>query len=251
MATRRLASGPALYLYCISPAAWPETSKITSPGIDGNHAVQPVACGDFVCWVSAVDRNGFSEELNRNMDNLEWLALHGVRHQQVVAEIAAKMTVVPARFGTVFSGEQALLTNVQSRKPALTKVFARIANADEWGVKVFSEQRAMPQIPAEVHTGKEYLQAKAARMKRPPDRDDTSLREFAAVLRKVAIGSEPTGKISGVQPDLLWQATFLVARARRKQWDQALKQFVKQWSGSRRIEVNGPWPPYSFVADAE
>jgi hypothetical protein len=26
---------------------------------------------------------------------------------------------------------------------------------------------------------------------------------------------------------------------------------VERWDGKRRIEVNGPWPPYSFVSDAE
>ena len=77
------------------------------------------------------------------------------------------------------------------------------------------------------------------------------MREFAAALKKIARSSAPTGKISGAQPDLLWQATFLVARDRRKQWDQALRQFMKQWGSSRRIEVNGPWPPYSFTSDAE
>jgi hypothetical protein len=222
-----------------------------STGIDGDHPVQPVPCGDFICWVSAVDPAGFSQEINRNRENLEWLALHGVRHQQVVAEIAARETIIPARFGTVFSGEQALLKNVQDRKSALKEVFARISGADEWGVKVFAEQRAPQPVPATVHSGKEYLRQKAARLNRPPDRDDSGVRKFASALEKIATDSAPTGKISGAQPNLLWQATFLVPRARRKQWDQLLKEFVKQWSGSRRIEVNGPWPPYSFVSDAE
>jgi Gas vesicle synthesis protein GvpL/GvpF len=67
----------------------------------------------------------------------------------------------------------------------------------------------------------------------------------------VASESAPTGKVSGAQPDLLWQATFLVPRSRRKQWEQVLQRFVQQWEGVRRIEINGPWPPYSFVSDAK
>lgn len=251
MANRKLTAEPALYLYGISKVEGSRPAKIKSAGIDDAHPVQPVACGDLICWVSAVEPNGFSEEINRNMDNLEWLALHGVRHQQVVAEIAAKTIIVPARFGTVFSGTQTLLENVEARKSALKRVFGRIADADEWGVKVIAEQRLAPQVPADIRSGKEYLQAKAARLKRPPEHDDAGLQEFAAALKKIATDFAPTGKISGAQPDLLWQATFLVPRSRRKQWDQALKQFVKRWSGSRRIEVNGPWPPYSFVSDAE
>jgi hypothetical protein len=250
MANRGLEE-PALYLYGITPSSRSKTTKVSSPGIDGVHAVRSIACGKFVCWVSAVDRDGFSSEINRNMENLEWLALHSVRHQQVVAEIAAKATVIPARFGTVFSGEQALVKNIQGRKAALEKVFQRISDADEWGVKVFAERQAAPELPKQVRSGKEYLQHKAARLKRRPERDDSGLREFAAALSRVATDTAASGKISGVQPELLWQATFLVPRRRRKQWDQALQNFVKKWSGSRRIEVNGPWPPYSFVSDAE
>ena len=251
MANRGIAEEPALYLYGITSSSRSKAGKVASPGIDGLHPVRSVECGKFVCWVSAVDRDGFSREIDRNRENLEWLALHGVRHQQVVAEIARKATVIPARFGTVFSGEQALLNNVQGRKVALEKVIQRISDADEWGVKVFAERQPAPQPPKEVRSGKEYLLHKASRLKRRPERDDSGLREFAAKLSRIATDSAPSGKISGVQPDLLWLATFLVPRRRRKQWDQSLQDFVKKWTGSRRIEVNGPWPPYSFVSDAE
>ena len=251
MANRRVATEPALYLYGISRSAGSSTTKITNVGIDGIHAVVPLSHEDFVCWVSPIDGAAFSGEISRNRENLEWLALHSVRHQQVVAEIAARYTIVPARFGTVFSGKAALLKNIEGRKAALEKVFKGIADADEWGVKVFSERPAVTQARPEAHSGKEYLQQKAARLKRRPDEDDPDLREFAAALEKIAADSAPSGKISGVQPDLLWQATFLVARGQRKQWDKTLKDFVKKWDRTRRIEVNGPWPPYSFVSDAE
>jgi Gas vesicle synthesis protein GvpL/GvpF len=249
--TRRLSPETALYLYGISKPLGAKPVRITSPSINEGSPVQPFACGNFTCWVSAVDRDEFTEEINRNMDNLEWLALHGVRHQQVVAEIAAKLPIVPARFGTIFSGEQALQKNVENRSSALERVFSRVEDADEWGVKVFAERQTKPQMPANVRTGKEYLQAKAERLHRDPRIDDSGVLELGAALKKIALDSAPTGKIGGAQPDLLWQATFLVPRSRRKQWDQELRRFVKFWSGSRRIEVNGPWPPYSFVSDAE
>ena len=118
-------------------------------------------------------------------------------------------------------------------------------------MKIFAEQPPAPEAPVQVRSGKEYLQSKASRLKRGSERDDSGLQEFVRELEKIAVDSAPSGKISGVQLDLLWQATFLVPRSRRKQWDRALQQFVKKWGGKRRIEVNGPWPPYSFVSDAE
>jgi Gas vesicle synthesis protein GvpL/GvpF len=250
----KLMAKRALYLYGVSRAAGKKAAKkparISSAGIDGVSAVKAVACGDFVCWVSDVDHVTFAQAMERNMENLEWLALHGVRHQQVVSEVAAQMPIVPARFGTIFSGEAALLKNVMGRSGVLAKVFDRVADADEWGVKVFAEKTAKPAAGSAARSGKEYLQQKATQIKQRPERNDPELREFAAALEKIAADTAPTGKVSGAQPSLLWQATFLVPRGRRKQWDKTLSEFVERWDGVRRIEVNGPWPPYSFVSDA-
>jgi hypothetical protein len=260
---RKIAATGALYLYGISqlpggaaakkpaPKLSQKLTKIGSVGIDGVHAVHSFVCGEFVCWVCEVDQASFADAVERNMENLEWLALHGVRHQQVVGEVAEHMTIVPARFGTIFSGEPALVKDVQSRKAALKKVFARVGGGDEWGVKVFAERQAAPVAVAEARTGKEYLQQKAARLQKRPERNDDELKELATALGKIATDFAPSGKVSGAQPNLLWQATFLVPRGKRRQWDQVLKNFVERWEGQRRIEVNGPWPPYSFVSDAE
>ena len=264
---RKIAATGALYLYGISQAPGDtavkkldpkrgqkpasKLTKIGSVGIDGLHPVHSLTCGEFVCWVCEVDQASFADAVERNMENLEWLALHGVRHQQVVGEVAEKMTIVPARFGTVFSGEPALLKDVQGRKAALNKVFARVDGGDEWGVKVFAERQVAAVAVTKARSGKEYLQQKAARLKKRPERNDQELQELATALGKIATDSAPSGKVSGAQPNLLWQATFLVPRTKRKPWDQVLQNFVERWEGQRRIEVNGPWPPYSFVSDAE
>lgn len=240
----------ALYLYGVSRRASGKAPKISSPGIDGVHPVRPLDCDDLLCWVSQVDETEFAGALERNLENLDWLALHGVRHQQAVGEIAARISLIPARFGTLFSGEAALLKDVRQREPALEKVFKRIADADEWGVKVFAvPQQSTPASP-QPRSGREYLQQKASRLKKRPAQNDQDFKQLLSALEKIAREAAPTGKVSGAQPNLLWQATFLVPRSRRAKWDQVLKQFVKRWDGQRRIEVNGPWPPYSFVSNA-
>jgi|SRR5579859_145118 len=246
----------ALYLYGVSRLQRGKSANGTpvalqTVGVDGIHPVRPVTSDGFICWVSVVDAADFANALSRNLENLEWLALHSVRHQEVVGEIAAATTVVPARFGTVFSGEAALLRNIQERKTALEKVFQKITAADEWGVKVFAERQPAPAAMAEVKSGSDYLRQKAARLKKRPERNDAELQQLATQLARVARASAPTGKVSGAQADLLWQATFLLPRTRRRQWEQLLQKFVQRWEGVRRIEVNGPWPPYSFVSDAD
>lgn len=251
MANRTVGAQTGLYLYGISPPL-AKNVKVGSSGIDGTHAVEAIPCGEFVCWVSMVDHQKFAESLERNMENLDWLAEHGVRHQQAVGEIARQTTIIPARFGTIFSGPQAIEKDVESRKNALKKTLKKIEDSDEWGVKVFAEHASAASSAAvQATSGREYLQQKAARLKVRPERDPSAASEFAASLSRIATGSAPTGKVSGAQPDLIWQATFLVPRKQRKKWDNVLQEYVERWSGQRRIEVNGPWPPYSFVADAD
>ena len=204
---RKIAASGALYLYGISEAPavskpQQKPAKIGSVGIDGLHAVQALPCGDFLCWVCEVDQASFANAVERNMENLEWLALHGVRHQQVVGEVAEQMAIVPARFGTVFSGEPALLKDVQGRKAALKKVFARVAGGDEWGVKVFAERQVAAVAVTEARSGKEYLQQKAARLKKRPERNDQELQELATALGKIAtvFRAQRQGKRSAAQP---------------------------------------------------
>ena len=107
-----------------------------------------------------------------------------------------------------FPVKPALLKDVLGRKAALNKVFARVAGGDEWGVKVFAERPVAPVAVTEARSGKEYLQQKAARLKKRPERNDQELQELATALGKIATDSAPSGKVSGAQPNLLWQATF-------------------------------------------
>ena len=118
------------------------------------------------------------------------------------------MTIVPARFGTVFSGEPALMKDVVGRKAALKKVFARVAGGDEWGVKVFAERQVTAVALPEARSGKEYLQQKAARLKKRPERNDQELQELAAALGKIATDSAPSGKVSERSPTCYGRPRF-------------------------------------------
>ncbi len=232
-----------LYLYGITQD--PSQRGVRSPGVDGLAPVEAVECAGLTCWISRVAKKDFADELERNMEDLEWLAAAGVRHQRVVSELAALASVLPARFGTVFLSTKSLEDDVKSRKRPLLASFKRINGADEWGVKVFSvaPQRA---VAVAASSGTDYLRQKAAlREKRGPDPE---VGEFARKLAALAEEVAPAGKVSSGQRELAWQASFLVRRSRQKQWQQALDRYAKRWRERWRIECTGPWPPYSFVA---
>jgi hypothetical protein len=243
--------GRVLYLYAISRKQ-KNTQSISAEGIDGKAAVEALECEGHVCWLSRVSRDDFAANLAAHMEDLEWLASAGLRHQRAVAEIANHVTALPARFGTVFLSENSMAQHVRERKSALRDAFARVADADEWGVKIFATQKPQPAVSATKApaSGAEYLKRKAQSLqpRRGPGADEQVL-SFAGKLEALAVASSPGGKASAGQPGLLWHGSFLVKRKDRKKLEAALRKQASQWQGSRRIDWSGPWPPYSFVGD--
>jgi Gas vesicle synthesis protein GvpL/GvpF len=251
-APRKTTRQPArvLYLYAVSRMPERRAPAITSEGIDGVSAVEALRSGKYLAWISRVAREDFADHLTQRMQDLDWLAAAGLRHQRVVAEIAQKLPALPARFGTVFLNEASLAKHIAERSRALDTAFTRSADADEWGVKVFAvHSPRAPRIDA-ASSGADYLKQKAElRRPRSAARDDPEVREFAAALKKLAVADAPGGKASAGQPGLTWHGSFLIRRKDRGKLEALLGKYAAAWSGVRRIDCSGPWPPYSFVGE--
>ncbi len=244
-------SSLALYVYGITQIP-SEPLRVTSEAIDGHGVVEPVAQGNYLCWASRVSRHEFATDLQKNMENLDWLAACSIRHQKILAEIGAVTQVLPARFGTVFLTPESLLKHLKERTPYLRKVFQRIAEADEWGVKVFGTHEAQPSAVVKASSGSDYLRQKSAALQSAPAaRRDEALVKLGEELASCSIASVPGGKASTSQPGLLWSGSFLVKRAHKDRFDKVLKRYAGEWAPNRRIDVSGPWPPYSFVSESE
>ena len=57
----------------------------------------------------------------------------------------------------------------------------------------------------------------------------------------------PGGEVSRGQADLEWQAAVLLPRKAKPRFDRVVRRFAQASNQAYRIEVTGPWPPYSFV----
>jgi gas vesicle protein GvpL/GvpF len=249
----RKSSTPAqvLYLYAISDMLKRAVPVIAAEAIDGSARVEAIRCGDYLCWCTRVSAGEFGDGLNERMQNLEWLAMTSLRHQRVVAEISSNTTALPARFGTVFLSEDSLAKHVQRRKKGLREALDRVADADEWGVKVFATAVSAKTAPVpKPASGSDYLKRKAELLQpRTRGKLDGEVQEFIAALTKLAAATSPGGKASAGQPGLLWHGSFLIRRNDRKKLDAALRKYAAKWKDARRIDCSGPWPPYSFVGE--
>lgn len=241
------ATKQVLYLYGITRKGHGVVGGVV--GVDGSATVEAVPCTGLVCWVSRVSQRDFAENLTRNMEKLEWLAGISVLHQQVVAEIARLHDILPARFGTVFRTSSSLAADVERHKAVLTRDLKRISGCEEWGIKVFG-LGVQPPAATEMKSGRDYLEARAAALRTEAPRDGgPEVRRLLRALEAVAIETAPgNGAVSRGQRGLQWQGSLLVKRAQRKKLQQVMARFSREWERARRLEVSGPWPPYSFVS---
>jgi|SRR4051812_3957284 hypothetical protein len=233
-----------LYLYGISATA-PKTKIAAS--IDGSSPVERLESNGLAAWFSRVSQEEFGDRLATNMENLEWLSSVSVRHQRTVSQIADSVTLLPARFGTVFKSEESLRKHLDEQKGQLAATLKRIEGAEEWGVKVFLNPDP-PASPIDAASGRDYLRAKASMVQVKKSKElDPDVVEFARELQSIATASAPAGKVSSGQNNLEWQASFLVRKKDRPEWDKMLKRYATRWADRREIQCTGPWPPYSFV----
>lgn len=238
-----------LYLYAVTKSGSGETPQLR--GVDGEARVESIDCGGLTCWISRVPAAEFGESFSKRLEDLDWLASVSVRHQRVIAAIAESRDTLPARLGTVFLSEASLEADIRKRKTALEADFRRIAGTQEWGVKVF----AAPQpavVPVRVKTGREYLQAKSSllRARKPPILSE-EIKQFASELEQLGIATAEGGRISGGSRNLQYQVSILLKRGDRAKLEKLLRRFSRAWKDTHKIECSGPWPPYSFVSQAQ
>lgn len=242
--TKKSADNRALYLYGISVAAGP---PLVAEAVDGAAAIEALPFEGLTCWVSRVDRTEFADHLAENMENLEWLATVGVRHQRAVAELASKVEILPARFGTVFLSEASLRKHVVEGVKEFKGVLKKISGSDEWGIKLFRVADAPKASFSDASSGTDYLKRKAQSVMPKTKEEDPALAELVRTLMQLSVDTATGGKASAGQPGLSWHGSFLVHRSAHKKFVGALRKFTERFSEKYKVEVSGPWPPYSFV----
>jgi hypothetical protein len=241
-----------IHLYGVTKTPGPSPDLFRRlKGVDGAAPVESLACAGLICWVSRVPEVEFAQNLSENMQNLDWLAAATTRHQEVVSAIAQGADVLPARFGIEFLNEKSLLAHVEGRQAVLEADFDRIRGKEEWGVKVFALPIAVPVNKKKIRTGKEYLQAKSALVRRAVNRSSPELADFAKALQSVADDVAEGGKFAATRRDLEFHKTILLKRKDRKKLESLARSYSRKWKDQRRIECTGPWPPFSFVSRTE
>ncbi len=173
----------------------------------------------------------------------------GLDHARVIAGCFQHSTVLPFRFGTVFSDGESLRRSIRSNQRQFLGHIEKLRGKTEMHLKIFVEAssgRTLNKRPPAEGPGREYfttLRENAARQRERQTRAHAVSfqmhRLFLPLDEEVSCRLTESGK-------MMLDIAHLIDR---KCVERYLNKFSTACAGMReyQMQLSGPWPPYHFV----
>jgi hypothetical protein len=237
-------------------------------GVDGG-PVRAVAAAGLAAAVTTVSLDEFGEApLRRHLEDLSWLDATARLHHHVIESIAGHGPVVPMRLATVFHDDSSVTGMLSERCEGFAAALHQVTGQLEWGVKVYAAGQDSHRAPAVAGSagsrrtapdasgspGAAYLRRRRQALSATEDTRRAALTSADAV--HAALGPLATAaqlrppqapQLSGQPTRMVLNAAYLVEEKRSQEFAAATDSLAGQHPAIR-IELTGPWPPYSFTS---
>ncbi|MFF4535043.1 GvpL/GvpF family gas vesicle protein [Streptomyces aureus] len=271
-----ISSEPVTYAYAVA-RAHPDLAASLSgrAGVTGApvHLITEGAGeergGEVVLVVSPVPAADFGEAgLRRHLEDLDWLEAVARAHHAVVEEVAARTPALPLRLATVYLDDDSARAMLRSAVRLFAERLDHLADQVEWGVKIYVEATADSSgassaedasEPAPASSGADLTPGRAYLRARRRQRNDREAAYRAAqeAAERVAVVARAhatdraahrpqQGILAGDAGENVFNDAFLVPRGRSEAFREEAADAGRGLAGVR-VEVTGPWAPYSFA----
>lgn len=256
-------SGEAVWVYAVcreEESRQPDTVT----GVAGE-ALRTVTNAGLAALVGTVPLDRFGEEaLRRDLEDLDRVAEIARAHHRVAAAAAQMAPTIPTRLATVYRSDERVAEVLGARAAEFRTVLTRITGRQEWGVKAYA--RGSPDAaqspgppgehpaPAGRGSGTAYLSRRRAQLSAAEQARRRIMEAALAVhsgLTAVAVLARrhqtQDPQLSGTNAWMVLNGAYLVDEEQTK----AFAATVERLGGEHaevRLELTGPWPPYSFAA---
>jgi hypothetical protein len=267
----------ATYLYCaVRSARDPLRGAKARPprGLPGAGPTRALDAGRGVWLVVAeapLDRYA-ADVIDARLADLDWVSRCALAHDAVVEHFARRHPVIPMKLFTLFTSDERALAHVARTRRKLERLFSRVADREEWGVRLLlDERRALersraperpgaraggrePGSPRVQISGTDFLvkkkAAKDARQQLVAGAVAEADRVFEGLTRVADDSRRRTPAVEGPTSRMVLDAAFLVRRRDARRFRAAAGKAARAL-GAQGLELSltGPWPPYHFVAD--
>ena len=199
------------------------------------HAV--FAMGDFAALASPAPPQ---------VDTPEAMAEIALRHNEILAAWCRIGPVLPLRFGTVFSGAEALQTHLSTEATRLSQALAALGDAQEYVLRLrVAGDPVLPEAPAD--TGRAFLaRGRAARDLRR-DLGDRRMALARNLLTEASPLARQVSQAAAARADRLLDAALLVDRPQAASLSR-LAEAHRDAALALGLDLTltGPWPAYGF-----
>lgn len=232
----------------------------------GGCPVRALSASGLTAVVSDVPLAEFDESaLRRNLEDLAWLEATARGHHQVIEAVAEHGLVIPMRLATVYHNDAGTAAMLAERDADFRAALDRTRARKEWGVKAYAVRaETSGQAPAPASqgaaaaspagAGTAYLQRRRDQLsaqKNVRGEAMASAQTIHDTLSRLAAEARlhppQAPQLSGSKEAMVLNAAYLLDDKRADNFTAAVDTLAEQHPGVR-LELTGPWPPYSFAS---
>ncbi len=259
-----------VYVYGLAPARCELEHACEPADFSAAKFTEPrlLAQGDLTAIVSDVTLSTelpLDELLQSNCKANE-LVFH---HHRVLQALADVSTVLPTRFGTVFSDDKGVKAALAQNRLALLEAIKRVEGAVEWGIKVFCArdrlgERLAGKVPAIIQLESEVAEAAEGRaffLRRRleslvSDEVERAIvrclnhttKRLDGVVREFTQYKPQPAEVHGRNVEMILNGACLVDKTCEQELFDLIEDIRSTYAGMGfDHEITGPWPPYSFA----
>ncbi len=263
-----------IYVYCVGERN--DLRRLFDdelPGAVEEAPLELIADGDLAAVVSEVPLTDFGEKpLQERLRDATWVAVRAMRHEKVIEHFAARLSVIPLRFGMIYLRRDRIQGMISERQAELRAIIERLRNREEWGINICRDLETLmkavvsisPRLveisrrAAEAGPGQSYLLRKQiASLAADEARLETErvVTEIKSELSAISDGAKRLSAMKGEMSEageVVAKLALLVSRSRLKDFRALAERLARSHQRAGfRLEMTGPWPAYNFSAVAD
>ncbi|WP_234315323.1 GvpL/GvpF family gas vesicle protein [Streptomyces globisporus] len=252
------------YVYALGRVGEPALQDAVArlAGVDGR-ALRLVESAGLAAVVSSVPSGAFGEQgLRTQLEDMARLEAIARSHHAVVDAAFAVTTVLPMRLATVYLDDARVAEMLTAQRGRFLDLLARLDGHVELGVKVYADADAVtPPEPEAVAVaespGRAYLQRRRAQRRGVQDLHraaagaaEEAVRVAEGLSRARVVHRPQQGGLASARGENVANEAYLVPTGEVGRFMSALGASADATPGVR-VEVTGPWAPYSFATVTE
>ncbi len=249
-------SGTVRYCYAVTRGLDPDALADT-PGVR-DAPLETIEADGLVAVTSPVDADEFSESsLQKSLEDLNWLSEVARAHNSVVERVAGLAVALPLRLATIYLDADRVRSVLLSDEAMWTAALDRLDGRVEWGIKVYTVEQPEPAAPEPERpaSGRSYLRQRLqardtrdASLQEATDSAEEVDRTLASLAHDYHRHRAQAQELSGIEGQNVLNAAYLVDASAQDAFLDRITNLREQHTRCR-IDVTGPWAPYSFALD--